>query len=114
MTTPQHDAKSNTPNQPPEVSRQVPGWGHVDEASWESFPASDSPAHGAGAEGAPPTLNGEPYGEPSATRMGEPPAREPSRLEQLRAKADVLKHQAEHGWSSLRAHVRAFLRRHHS
>jgi hypothetical protein len=32
----------------------------VDEASWESFPASDPPARSAGSKVAPPTLNGEP------------------------------------------------------
>lgn len=45
-------------------------WDHVDEAGWESFPASDPPAHWAGQDKEPPpTLNGE--AEPEAEEEDE-------------------------------------------
>jgi len=49
------------PDKPPELERSphVKNWDQVDEASWESFPASDPPGKWAGKDQAPPTLNGE-------------------------------------------------------
>jgi len=49
------------PEKPKELknSTHVKQWDHVDEASWESFPASDPPGRWAGKDEAPPTLNGE-------------------------------------------------------
>jgi hypothetical protein len=59
---PEHsDAKQQQlkPDRPQEV-KNVPHkhWDHVDESAWESFPASDPPAHWAGND-KPPTLNGD-------------------------------------------------------
>lgn len=51
------------PDKPHEVKEAGKQWDGVDEAGWESFPASDPPARWAGND-TPPTLNGEP--EPDA------------------------------------------------
>jgi hypothetical protein len=62
---PEHNgaAKGATrPERPREIKHDPKrGWDRVDEAGWESFPASDPPAHWAGHDRAenPPTLNGE-------------------------------------------------------
>jgi hypothetical protein len=40
-------------------SEHKKSWDKVDEAAWESFPASEPPAHRAGPPDKPPTLNGE-------------------------------------------------------
>lgn len=108
MATTHHDPRSQTPGpQPPPEADQAPGWGHIDEASWESFPASDAPASSAGYEGAPPTLNGEPYTE-GATAAREPvTGAEMPTHERLRAKADELKHQAERKLGEVRTRIRA-------
>lgn len=50
----------------PEPADQDAQWDKIDEASAESFPASDPPARWAGKDLAPPTLNGESDGD--ATR----------------------------------------------
>ena len=51
------DPKQKPAEPNPSSSR---GWDEVDQASWESFPASDPPGHWAGRDTAPPTTNGEP------------------------------------------------------
>jgi len=54
--------RASNPEKPHEIKHDPKrGWDHVDEASWESFPASDPPSHWAGHDKAekPPTLNGE-------------------------------------------------------
>jgi hypothetical protein len=54
--------RAPTPEKPREIKHDPnSGWDHVDEAGWESFPASDPPAHsaGQGKSERPPTLNGE-------------------------------------------------------
>lgn len=61
---PQRSGAERAPktDRPQEIKQDTKaGWDRVDEASWESFPASDPPSHWAGQDKAekPPTLNGE-------------------------------------------------------
>jgi hypothetical protein len=55
------NSAATRPEKPRELERSphVQNWDQVDEASWESFPASDPPGKWAGRDQAPPTLNGE-------------------------------------------------------
>ena len=61
--------RTSQPEKPREIKHDPKrGWDHIDEASWESFPASDPPSHWAGHDKKepPPTLNGEDEADPEA------------------------------------------------